>query len=81
MLRIHDYKSGTVPGHMEQLQIYAALFCLEYKIRPSDIDMELRIYQEPIPICCVPLSEDILLITQKIIAFDKILNKIKIEES
>lgn len=25
--------------------IYAALFCLEYRQDPSDIDIELRIYQ------------------------------------
>lgn len=30
-LRIHDLKTGTVPAHMEQLRIYAALFCLEYQ--------------------------------------------------
>ena len=26
---------------MEQLEVYAALFCLEYKIRPGDIEFEL----------------------------------------
>ena len=26
-LRIHDYKSGVSPAHMEQLFIYEALFC------------------------------------------------------
>lgn len=45
MLRIHDYKSGETPAKIEQLQIYAALFCLEYKIDPYDINIELRIYQ------------------------------------
>lgn len=44
-LRIHDYKSGETKAHMEQLRIYAALFCLEYKINPFDIEIELRIYQ------------------------------------
>ena len=42
MLRIHDLKTGVIPAHMEQLEIYAALFCLEYKIKPADIEMELR---------------------------------------
>ena len=45
LLRIHDLKTGKVPAHIEQLMIYAALFCLEYGIKPSDIDTELRIYQ------------------------------------
>ena len=31
ILRIHDYKSGITPAKMDQLMIYAALFCLEYK--------------------------------------------------
>lgn len=44
MLRIHDLKTGKRPAHMEQLMIYAALFCLEYKVKPSEISMELRIY-------------------------------------
>ena len=44
-LRIHDLKTGISPTHMEQPLIYAALFCLEYKVRPQDIQTELRIYQ------------------------------------
>lgn len=45
-LRIHDYKSGGTPAHMEQLEIYAALFCLEYNVDPFELkDIELRIYQ------------------------------------
>lgn len=38
LLRIHDLKTGIIPAHMEQLMIYAALFCLEYKVKPADID-------------------------------------------
>ena len=44
-LRIHDLKTGNTPTHIEQLEIYAALFCLEYGFEPNDILMELRIYQ------------------------------------
>jgi hypothetical protein len=44
-LRIHDLKTGTTPAHIEQLLKYAALFCLEYKVDPKDIQSELRIYQ------------------------------------
>lgn len=44
-LRIHDYKSGKTRAHMEQLLIYAALFCLEYHKKPSNLKIELRIYQ------------------------------------
>lgn len=45
VLRIHDYKSGITPSKMDQLMIYAALFCLEYKKNPFDFATELRIYQ------------------------------------
>ena len=34
-LRIHDLKTGKIPAHMEQLEIYAALFCLEYRVTIS----------------------------------------------
>lgn len=45
LLRIHDLKTGINPVSMEQLYIYVALFCLEYHIRPGDIQIETRIYQ------------------------------------
>lgn len=80
LLRIHDFKSGTTPAKMEQLEIYAALFCLEYKVKPSDIDIELRIYQSNEIIIHKPTVEDILPIIDKIVTFDKVLRKIKSEE-
>lgn len=46
ILRIHDYKSGLTPAHMEQLMIYAALFCLEYHKKPGDMKLiSLKLYQ------------------------------------
>lgn len=44
-LRIHDLKTGTGKTSMDQLRIYAAFFCIEYKTNPNDIVIELRIYQ------------------------------------
>ena len=79
MLRIHDLKTGTSRAHMEQLEIYAALFCLEYKKRPSDIEMELRIYQNNEIYIHHPTTEDIVPIMDKIITFDKIIEKLKLE--
>lgn len=79
LLRIHDLKTGVTRAHMEQLEIYAALFCLEYNKKPSDIDMELRIYQNNEIIVHNPTVEDILPIIDKIITFDKIIDKMKIE--
>ena len=45
LLRIHDLKTGATLAKMEQLEIYAALFCLEYRMKPGEIAMELRLYQ------------------------------------
>ena len=80
LLRIHDLKTGLIPAHMEQLMIYAALFCLEYKYKPADLGMELRIYQNDDILVCNPTVEDIAPIMDKIITFDKIITKIKSEE-
>lgn len=76
-LRIHDLKTGRRPVHMEQLEIYAALFCLEYKIKPSDIHMELRIYQNDEILIHEPTAEDIVPIIDKIVHVDKMLEKIE----
>ena len=76
-LRIHDLKTGRLPVHMEQLEIYAALFCLEYKIKPGEIGMELRIYQNDEVIVHTPTAEDIVPIINKIVHLDKILDKIE----
>lgn len=80
LLRIHDYKSGVTPANMNQLLVYTAIFCLEYKYKPSEIDVELRIYQGDEILYHKPTVEDILPIIDKIITFDKIINKIKTEE-
>lgn len=80
LLRIHDLKTGVIPAHMEQLEIYAALFCLEYKIKPAEIEMELRIYQSDEILYHKPTVEDILPIMDRIITSDKIISKIKAEE-
>ena len=78
-LRIHDLKTGKTPVHMEQLEIYAALFCLEYKVRPGDIYMELRIYQNDEVIVFNPTAEDILPIMDKIVHLDKLLKSLNEE--
>lgn len=80
VLRIHDLKTGSVPAKMDQLAIYASLFCLEYDIRPGDIEIELRIYQNDDFDICTPGAEVILPIMDKIKHFDEILNKLKTEE-
>lgn len=80
LLRIHDLKTGVTPAHMEQLVVYASLFCLEYHTKPSDIEMELRIYQSDDVLCFNPTSEDIVPVMDKIVAFDRLLERMKKEE-
>lgn len=80
ILRIHDLKTGATPAKMEQLLIYAALFCLEYKIKPGDIKTFLRIYQSDEIFFMEPTAEDIAPIMDKIITFDRIIVKLKIQE-
>lgn len=75
MLRIHDLKTGTGPVKMDQLMIYAALFCLEYKVKPETIDIELRIYQNKEVKIYNPEIEDIRDIMNQIIDQDKELAK------
>lgn len=80
MLRIHDLKTGITPAHIEQLRIYAALFCLEYKVDPFDIDIELRIYQNNDILFENPEGDVIKSIMNKIIYFDKLIDKLKERE-
>lgn len=82
-LRIHDLKTGKVgkiDSHIEQLEIYAALFCLEYKVKPTDIEIELRVYKSDDVVCHKPDAEDIIQIMDKIIHLNKILEQLEYEE-
>lgn len=80
LLRIHDLKTGATPAHMEQLMIYAALFCLEYNYESKDIDIELRIYQADDVDVLSPEPEKIKGIMDIIIHDDQIIDKLKQEE-
>jgi len=83
LLRIQDLKTGVTPASLHQLEIYAALFCLEYgkrlNFKPGDISMELAIYQNDDILIGIPTAEDIVPIMDKIIIFDKIINNINEE--
>jgi len=69
-LRIHDLKSGVQTASMEQLKIYNALFCLEYRVDPEDIQTELRIYQNLDVLYHNPETEEIRFIMNKIVELD-----------
>lgn len=73
-LRIHDLKTGVTPAHMEQLYIYAALFCLEYHKKPAELEgIELRIYQSNDIFVEVPSPDLITHVMDQIIYDNKIL--------
>ena len=76
-LRIHDLKTGSLPAHMEQLETYAALFCLEYGKKPSEIQMELRLYQWDGIVVNNPTIEDILPIMDRIVTIEKIAKEVE----
>ncbi len=76
-LRIHDLKTGATRTSEHQLEVYAALFCLEYSISPFDIDIELRIYQRDEIKIFEPFAETISEIMDKIIQFDLQIEQMK----
>lgn len=45
VLRVFDLKTGTTRTTFRQLLIYAAYFCIEYRVDPYRINVVLRIYQ------------------------------------
>lgn len=79
-LRIHDLKTGVNEVSMVQLEIYTALFCLEYDVKPNEIQTELRIYQSGNVIIEEPEPDDIYHLMDKIITFDKCINELRSEE-
>lgn len=78
ILRISDLKTGDSPAHMEQLFIYAALYCLEYHFKPGEIKIETRLYQygEVTEVLDVPPSV-IVPIMDRIVTSDKFIDSIR----
>jgi hypothetical protein len=82
VLRISDLKTGVSRTSEHQLEVYAALFCLEYEIDPFSMrDIQLRIYQDG----CVReyIGDPYIIkgIMDKIVMFDGILNQLREEVS
>jgi hypothetical protein len=80
-LRIHDLKTGLTPVSERQLEVYAALFCLEYRVKPFEIEIELRIYQND-EIQIYEADPDVIThIMDRIVTFDKRIEAIRMEAS
>lgn len=85
-LRIFDLKTGITPTSFNQLYVYAALFCLEYDMKPMQIETELRIYQNdevkflPTPNGSGLADPDFIThVMSRIVYLDKRINEIRAE--
>jgi hypothetical protein len=81
VLRIFDLKNGITPTSFNQLYVYAALFCLEYSMKPMEIDTDLRIYQND-EVKVLPNGADPDFITHvmsRIVYLDRRINEIRAE--
>lgn len=76
-LRIHDLKTGITATSFRQLEVYAAIFCLEYGIDPTTIEIELRIYQRDEVRIDNPTGDRIMDIMDTIIRHDMHIEHLK----
>lgn len=80
-LRIHDLKTGVTSTSEHQLEVYAALFCLEYGFKPNEFETEMRIYQNDDVRIYDGDPDTIFHIMDRIITFDKRIEIIKAESA
>jgi hypothetical protein len=78
-LRIHDLKTGVNPAKVTQLEVYTALFCLEYNFKPMDIEIELRLYQNDEVLIFEGDPLTIMSIMDKIVVFDRRIEELRME--
>jgi hypothetical protein len=79
LLRIHDLKTGVTKASMRQLEVYAALTCLEYDLKPGEIKMELRLYINDEVLIHEPEVFEIAQIMSTITTFDRRIEEIREE--
>lgn len=79
LLRIHDLKTGKTHCSEMQLEVYAALFCLEYRIKPAEINYDLRIYQNDEVLEFETHFDKVAHIMDRIVSFDNHIRRIREE--
>lgn len=79
VLRVHDLKTGSTQADIRQLLVYAALYLLEYGVKPDSVKTELRIYQNDEIMVYNPAVDEIVPVMDKIISFDKQLTEMQTE--
>lgn len=77
VLRIFDLKTGIGATSFKQLEIYTAIFCLEYGVDPETIEIITRIYQNHEVREHIPTIEGILMIMDRIVHHDNLLEELK----
>lgn len=77
LLRIFDLKTGISKVSFRQLDVYAAMFCLEYGYDPGLIIIEQRIYQGNEILVAEGDPINIQVIMNKIVEFDKLIEEVK----
>ena len=77
VLRIHDLKTGQSPGSINQLIIYAGLFCLDYAIEAREVEeIHLRLYQNEEITEFSPTIEAVFDVVSRIEESEKIIENI-----
>lgn len=76
-LQIYDLKTGISKVSFRQLDVYAAIFCLEYSVNPFEIEIEQRIYQGNGYVEQYAEPESIKEIMNRIVEFDIVIDNIK----
>jgi Protein of unknown function (DUF2800). len=79
VLRIHDLKTGSSTTMFRQLEVYAAFFCLEYMVKPHEIEIIMAIYQNDDVKEAIANPVDVANIMERIVIFDERINTIKKE--
>jgi hypothetical protein len=79
VLRISDLKTGVSKASFDQLMIYVAFFCLEYNIKPAQIIIELRIYQNDDVEIFTPEINEIINIMDTLVRFDSYIDDMRRE--
>lgn len=77
LLRIFDLKTGVTRASLMQLKVYAAIFCLEYEVRPAEIEYDLRIYKDDAITSDDIDPTEIAQIMDKIVSFDRYISEFR----
>jgi hypothetical protein len=59
--------------------VYAALFCLEYDVKPADIEIELRIYQNDMVEVMLPDVLDLTRLMGIIVHYNRRIDELREE--